>query len=222
MRRIAACPALLAIAVSLGGSLRAELVDGVVAIVGSEAITLSEVREEIRLQALLNREEPGLALERGPEVLRMLVDRRLVQLDLALTPFLAAEVSDVEAALRPLREDAFLGGRGFDAALVHYGLTEGTVREYLRQRASFERYVAFRFKTGLRIDQGEIERRYWDEYVPARSERGLAAEPLASVSARLEDELAEEQANKLLEVRLQELRLLHRIEVLGLPNGSGS
>ncbi len=222
MRRIAACAALLAIAVSLCGPLRAELVDGVVAIVGSEAITLSEVREEIRLQALLNREEPELARDRGPEVLGMLVDRRLVQLDLALTPFLAAQGSDVEAGLRQLREDTFLGGRSFAVALGHYGLTEGTVREYLRQRASFERYVAFRFKTGLRIDQDEIERRYWDEYVPARSERGLAAEPLESVSARLEDELAEEQANELLEVRLQELRLLHRIEVLGLPNGSGT
>ena len=105
MRRIAACAALLAIAVSLCGPLRAELVDGVVAIVGSEAITLSEVREEIRLQALLNREEPELARDRGPEVLGMLVDRRLVQLDLALTPFLAAQGSDVEAGLRQLRED---------------------------------------------------------------------------------------------------------------------
>ncbi|MDE0103250.1 MAG: hypothetical protein OXN89_12805 [Bryobacterales bacterium] len=222
MRRISAGPALLAIAVLIAGPLRAELIDGVVAIVGSEAITLSEVGEEIRLQAMLNREEPELASDLGRDVLRMLVDRRLVQLDLALTPFLAAEVSDVEAALRQLREDTFLGGRSFAAALGHYGLTDGTVREYLRQRASFERYVAFRFKTGLRIDQDEIERRYWDEYVPARSERGLAPEALESVSASLEDELAEEQANELLEVRLQELRLLHRIVVLGLPSGSGT
>lgn len=212
---------LLAAAVCATVPARAEIIDGVVAIVGTEAITLSELMEEIQLQAMLSLAEPARFDEGGADVLRMLVDRRLVELDLALTPFLGAADSEVAASLRGLREQGFIGGRTFGEALSHYGLTERRVREFVRQRVTFERYVAFRFKTGQQVDQTEVERYYRRDYVPARIERGLAVEPLDSVEESIEAVLAEETANRLLEARLNELRLLHRVELTGLGTESG-
>ena len=197
-----------------------EVLDKVAAIVGNEAITLSEVRNEVRIGGLLGLREPSPLEDRGAEVLRRLVDRRLILQDLSLTPFLLAGPYQIEGELRELRGQAFLGGMEFGAALVHYGLSEDDCREFLKERLSFERYVAFRFKTGQDVDPAAVEAYYRDVYAPGQAERGASAEPLEAVSASITQILAEYQANELLAERLQELRLLTRIEMLAFSSGS--
>lgn len=200
---------------------RAEIVDRVAAIVGNEAITLSQVRTQMNVVALLNQSEPAGLEAGGRAALEALIDRRLAMQDLALTPFLLAPAEEVEGPLRALRGQTFAGGRDFPAALAHYGLTEDDCRAFLRERASFERYVSFRFKTGQDVTPGAIEAYYRDEYSPGQAALGAPAEPLESVRPGILDVLAERQANRLLEQRIMELRALTRIEILAFAPAGG-
>ena len=200
---------------------RAEIVDRVAAIVGSEAITLSQVRTQMNVVALLDESEPVRLETGGRAALEALIDRRLAMQDLALTPFLLASAEEVEGPLRALRGQTFAGGRDFPAALAHYGLTEDDCRAFFRERASFERYVSFRFKTGQDVSPGAVEAFYHDEYSAGQAALGAPIEPLESVRSGILDILAERQANRLLEQRIMELRALTRVEILAFAPGGG-
>ena len=191
---------------------RAEIVDRVAAIVGTEAITLSEIDLELRIESLLNDQEFAGIGDRAEDVLRRLIDRRLILQDLSLTPFLIVQDDEIELQLERLRDLQYLGGRDFEGALRHYGLTEENCRAFLAESIAFERYVTFRFKTGLDPGHPAIEAYYRDEYSPAIRAQGEAVAPLEEVSDSIARTLIERQATSLLEERVLELRSLSRIE----------
>lgn len=200
----------------------AEVVDRVAAVVGGEAIALSEIDAAVRLEALFNRAEPDAGASPASEVLARLIDRRLVVQDLALTPFLLPDPDEVSAQLRQLREERFLGGLDFEAALHRYGLTETDCRAFLAERIGFERYVSFRFKAGLDADGEAVRAFYEGEYAAVQREAGAAVEPFEAVADAIEQILIERRATELVEERLKELRASQRIEILAFaPDGAG-
>ena len=213
--------AILAAIALTAPALGAEIVDQVAAIVGREAITLSQVRTQLHVVALLSQAEPDSLEAGGEAALRSLVDRRLAMQDLALTPFLLAPDEEVEGPLQDLRQRTFVGGRDFAAALAHYGLTEDDCRTFLREQVSFERYVAFRFRTGQEVSPDSVEAYYRDEYGPGQTGRGAMVAPLESVREQISEVIAERQANVLLEQRILELRALTHIEILAFADLGG-
>ena len=204
------------------GEARAEIVDRIAAIVGPEAITQSEVDDELRLAAMLNRTHLQHAPEAVEDALRRLIDRRLIQQDMVATPFLLAEPSEVETELRHLREATFVDGKGFSAALSHYDLTPEDVRANVKERIAFERYVSFRFKTGLDVDAEDLVSYYRDEFAALQRERGQPVEPFAAVSEAIAEILTERRASELLTQRMRELRALTNVRVVVLPQGEAA
>ena len=196
--------------------LRTEVVDRIAAVVGNTAIALSEIDVELRLGALLARAPlPMTGASRG-EALTRLIERRLVREDLKLTPFLRAQPEEVDAQLEELRAESYLDGLGFAAALRRYGVTEQDCRSFLEARLSFERYIAFRFMTGLHPQPAELEAYYKGEYAARHASRGTSPQPLEAVAGEIRRILIERQANALLDERLKELRALTRIRILAV------
>ena len=221
MRRITGFRLAAAAGFLVAPQLPSEIVDRVAAVVGNEAVTLSEIETQLRLEAMLNRVEfQGLG-GRARDALRRLIDRRLVLQDLAQTPFLMARPDEVERQIGQLREEAFLDGRDYPSALLHYGLTEGDCRSFLEESIAFERYVTFRFKTGLEAEPAAIDAYYKDEYAPRQRERGEPVAPAEAVTGAIARLIVERRANDLLEERLMELRSLVRIETK-LPAAAGA
>lgn len=194
--------------------LDAEVLDRIAAVVGNNAITVSEIDTELRLEALLNRTPLTAQLERRREVLTRLIDRRLILQDLALAPFLLVQPSEVELQLQQLRAQTYLGGRDLGAALRHYGLSERDCESFLEAQLGFERYVSFRFRTGLRAEPEAMEAYYREEYIRQQRARDAEPEPFEAVQDRIAQILVEQQTNELLDQRMKELRALHRIEIL--------
>lgn len=213
--------AMLATIALAAPALRAEVVDRVAAIVGREAITLSQVSTQLHVVAMLNQTEPDSLEAGGEAALRSLVDRSLAMQDLALTPFLLASEEDVEGPLQDLRQRTFAGGRDFASALAHYSLAEDDCRTFLREQVSFERYVSFRFRTGQEVSPEAVDAYYRDEYSPRQAERGAPLAPLESVRPQITEVIAERQANALLEQRILELRALTHIEILAFADLGG-
>ncbi len=195
-------------------SLRAEIIDGVAAVVGSKAVTHSEIDRELRLVGLFNATEADASAAGRRAALQHLIERRLIRQDLEQTNFLAVDPREVEERMRELRAMRFAGGRDFPAALRRYGLTARECRDFLSEQIGFERYVAFRFKTGLDAADAEIEDYYETVYAPLQRQLGRTPEPPAEIAERIERILIELQADRLLEEQVRELRALTRVEIL--------
>ena len=203
------CAAMLA-----GTTLSAEVIDRIAAVVGHEAIALSEIDLEARLEALLNRTDSAPSQTYRERLLERLIDRRLILQDLTATPFLTAQPEEVDEQLHALRTQEYLGGRNFPDALQHYGLTEADCRTYLSERIGFERYVSFRFKTGLDADLEAAREYYRDEYEPRLRTLGEPAKPFDEVIEEISQIVVERRANALLDQRLRALRAATRIQVI--------
>lgn len=207
--------ALLVVATLLSAiTLSAEIIDGVAAVVGSKAITHSEVDSELRLEALFNLIEVDPSSANRTTALSRLIERRLIRQDLDLADFLVADPTDIDERMLEFRPMRFVAGRDFPAALLHYNLTEQQCREFLAEQISFERYVAFRFKTGLDATDQEIANYYQTIYSPQQELLGATLQPLEDISRRIGQVLVELQADRMLDVRIRELRALTRIEIL--------
>ena len=212
-RRQPALPSLFAVMLA-GAAVGAEVIDRVAAVVGHEAIALSEIDLEARLEALLNRTDSAPSPAYREQLLERLIDRRLILQDLTSTPFLTVQPAEIEDQMRELRTQQYLGGRNFPEALQHYGLTEADCRTYLSERIGFERYVGFRFKTGLDADLEAAREYYRDEYEPRLRALGEPAKPFDDVAGEISRIVVERRANALLDQRLRALRAATRIQVI--------
>lgn len=197
----------------------AEVIDRIAAVVGYEAIALSEIDMEARLEALLNRTDSDPSQAYREQLLERLIDRRLILQDLTATPFLSAGEEEIDDQMRALRTQEYLGGRNFPEALQHYELTEADCRAFLSERIGFERYVSFRFKTGLDADLEAARAYYRDEYEPRVRALGEAAKPFDDVAEEISRIVVERSANALLDQRLRALRAATRIQVIAASGG---
>lgn len=209
----------IALAVLLGApGLCAETVDRVAAIVGNQVIALSEIDLELRIEAMLSNSDFSGVGSRQDEVLQRLIDRRLVLQELSLTPFLLVQQEEIDKQVEQLSSERYLDTMDFATALKYYRLTEEDFRAYLTENIALERYVSFRFKTGLSPSRSAIEQYYRSEYRPTQQLLGTPVATLEEVSDSVRRILIERRANLLLEERVLELRALTRLELL-LPPG---
>ncbi len=198
----------------------AEIIDRVVAVVGNQAITESEVWRQLALQTVIDGQPP--VPSPGPVELRKatnrLIERLLVRREMAVADFPVRDETQMEAEIEELRGGRFWNGLDFAAALRAYGIEERDVREFLREKNSVLDFIDFRFKTGLQIPSEQIEAYYRDVYLPEfQRTNASAAPPLESVSDQIEEILREREIEPRVDEWLNELRVRARVAVLSQP-----
>jgi len=192
-----------------------EIIDKVVAVVGRQAITASEVEQQIRLQAFFNDVAAEFTPEKQRQELARLIERRLLQQELAVANFGALREQEVSEALRRFRQREFYGGRDFASALQFYQLTEGEVAEFLAKQIRYQRYWEFRFRAGIEVTRQEVEAYYEQEVVPEYASRqGSGPPPLEQVYREVEERVAAARADAAMDVWLKEARAKTRVVIL--------
>ena len=73
-----------------GGAVRAEILDKVVAVVGKNVITLSEVAQQLRLESFINQRPADNSAQARSLALRRLIDQNLISQEMLVTSFLGA------------------------------------------------------------------------------------------------------------------------------------
>ena len=76
--------------------------------------------------------------------------------------------------------------------MIRAGLTSEQLNAILRERATVEKYLDFRFRAFVLISPKDITDRYNQEYAPLRNS-GKIVPPLDQVHNRIEQELTEEK-----------------------------
>lgn len=207
------CALMLTLAAAAG----AEVMDRVAAAVGNYAITESEVRRQLALEALIDLRPPGDAVDAAQRraALDRLIDRELVQSEIEVANFPATEEATVLAEFADLQRQTFWNGLSFPGALKAYGLEEEDVQEFLREKNSFLGFIDFRFKTGLLVPAEEIEAYYNNVYRPEFQKVNNAEPPLLDeVADQIAEIVREQLVEPLVSEWLSELRIRARVTVI--------
>lgn len=129
---------------ALAGTAHAEIIDRVLAVVGSRIITLSDARAALAF-GLVNPPPTG---DRVLAAMSSLIDRELMLAE--VQRYLPAEPPPVsiDAGVAAIRS-RFPTSAAFDAALAITGLSAGQVRELVRDGLRIEAYIEDRFASAL-------------------------------------------------------------------------
>lgn len=197
--------------------LRAEIVDRLLAVVGDRVITWSGALAEVNCQAFLHGQEPRGRI--GPDELRPVVSKMIDQILLEqareLSLFSPPDTEETQERLEEIQR-RFPDLQAYRKALARYQLSEQELRERLVREASILAFIDYRLRPQVRLDPAQAELYYRDTLLPEllRQQGQQRVSPLSEVRDRVEQILAEQEINRLLEEWLQELRRRARIEML--------
>ncbi|MEP7351666.1 MAG: hypothetical protein ABI824_00400 [Acidobacteriota bacterium] len=130
---------------------QAEVVDSLVAVVGSAAIKHSDVLRDVRMTAFLNKGSVKTDQKSQEEAMNRLIDQALIRQEIEAGAYELAAPSRVEEAVKPVQE-SYGGAVAFQSALQRYGITADDLRAYLRWQITVVDFVELRFGNGLAGD----------------------------------------------------------------------
>ena len=194
------------VALATGVARAEEVIDRVLAIVGGEIITLTDVMAAHDLGLV----SAGPADDPVREILPRLIDREMIlaEVDRYVPPEPSAEAVDAE--MRATR-GRFASDQAFQTALSRSGIDESHLRETLRQDLRIRAYLEQRFAVPPLSDE-ELGR-YYREHLPAFT-RGGEVMPLATVRGQLVQAATAERREQIVNKWVAGLR--RRTEIIDL------
>jgi hypothetical protein len=186
-------------------------VDGIVARIGDDVLTESELRELAGFQQLVD----GRAKPRA-ELIQELSDQWIVRGEAKANGYPAATSGDVDRAYAQLVKQ-FSSPEEFAKRRSAVGLTEPAVREMLEQQLYLSRFLDYRFRAAAQVGQEQIETYYNREFLPQLTARSQQAPPLADVADTIREVLVQREINDRATKWLDDTRKQLTIDVL--PNG---
>jgi hypothetical protein len=144
-----------------------QVVDKMVATVNAgvrtELITYSDLLWQLALQP--NTVLDNLTSEELNRALRLLIDQRLILQEAERIPTIVPTQKEVSDARDELARN-FPSQIDFQQRLQRVGLTSEKLNEIVEQRLKMEKYLDFRFRNFVVINQKELADYYRDVYVP--------------------------------------------------------
>lgn len=189
-------------------------VDWIVAIVGNNAVTSSEVALQLRLEAFFNKRPLDDSLQTSEQqVVERLIEVNLIEKEMRMTNFLPVEDEEIEKELQTLQRQDYPNKHSFREVLANYTLTERDLHTFLRRQMNVLRFIDFRFRTGLDVDKKAVETYYTDIYKTSVQQlEGREPEPLEEVYESLKEIMLQTKVDELLNDWLKLLRAATRVE----------
>jgi hypothetical protein len=185
--------------------------DRVVAIVNGDLILESDVDAEERFAAFQPFNEPRPVTR--DQVIDRLIDRALIQQQMALQPEPPITDAQVEAQLATLRKSIPKCAAyhcetqaGWEKFAADQGFTVDEVRERWRQRMAVLRFIEDRFRMGIRVEQADIDDYYKSTMLPVYKKENVTPPAEATIADRIQEIVLQQRVNKVLDDWLTTLR----------------
>jgi hypothetical protein len=191
---------LLVVVVTLAaGSARSQVIDRVLAVVGSQVVTLSDVRAAQAFDLA----PPGAVADRTADVLAYLVDRELMlgEVDRYSAP--EPDPALVERRMAQIRA-RFPSADEYEHALARTAMTDRRLRSVIAHILRVDTYLEQRFAAAAQPSTEEAQRYYRDH--PAEFTRDGRLAPLDEVQGQAQARLAAERRRILIADWLGRLR----------------
>jgi hypothetical protein len=193
------------------GASAGQVVDRVVARVEGDILLLSDLRELGQLQQL-----SGAKPEPESKRLEELIGQWIIEREAKSARFDEPTDAEVDAALAQMEKS--LGGESaFDVRLKEVGLSTSALRKLLRREIFFSRYLDYKFRPAVQVDEA-AEQHYFDtEFVPALIARGEKAPSLNSVREQIHELLMQRDISARADQWLADSRAQLKVEIVPSP-----
>lgn len=189
-----------------------EVVDRIVVRIEQDILTLSEVRELVRFQQLVE----GRAVDEE-RALEQLIEQWIVKSEADAARFPRPAEARIENDVAQLR-GRFSSPEAWRARLAELGLSEAAVKCLLERQLLLARYLDYKFRPAAQVEAEEVERYYRETLLPQLLARGQPAPPLADVEEQIREVLTQREISERAARWLDETRQRLRIERLGMRN----
>ena len=196
-----------------------ETIDRIVATVIKQPLLMSDVDENLRMEAFLEGRQPtSLSPEERKAVLNRLIDRQLLlqQMQADYSP----TEEEVKQKVALIREQLKLAGNdeAWQKALTVWGLSPADVEAFVRTQLQVMRFVDLRLRPTIRVDEQAIEAYYRDSLVPEVRKSGAEPEPLPQLRPKIRELLVQQKMDGVLESWLSNLRTQSEVHITSAPD----
>lgn len=178
-----------AASVTARGQLQPQIVDGIVARIEGDIITFSELRELAAYQQLID------GRSQSDEELRSeLIEQWMLNDEANGARFPMPAAAEVDREMARV-QNSFPNSAAFDARLGEVGLTSEALRRVITRQIYLARYLDYKFRSSIQVDDDAIANYYRDHLVPELQAKGQPAPPLTDVTDQIRELLIEKGVN---------------------------
>ena len=192
-----------------------EMVDRIVARIEGDIILLSEVRELAAYQQLLEgRAQPE------DELLRSLIEQWVVRNEAQESQFPAPPAAQIDAESTRI-QSRFPNPQAYRERLAAVGLTPQSLRRIVEQQFYLARYLDYKFRPAVQVEEAAISQYYQDELAPALRARGQTPPPRDDLQEQIREVLVQRGINERADSWFEETKSRLQIEIMPAPSGDG-
>jgi hypothetical protein len=206
--------AVLIIVVLAVNVLSAEVIDRVIATVNNVPLLQSDLEDSIRIEAFLQqRALPSVTATDRSAALTRMVDQELLRQQ--MQGEFEIKESEIDEQIAAVRVQCNTTGNdvAWRSLLDSYGLDEPLLRERLGAQLTALRFVDLRLRPNVHIDHDAVEAYYRETLVPKLQQMGAKVDSLADVAPKIEELLAQQRMDELLNAWLSNLRSQSTIHI---------
>jgi hypothetical protein len=177
-----------------------EIVDGLVAVVNDDIITLTDLRI-VQAFDLLGREmDKGVVYDHN-DILESMIKQKLAVRMTGETDTIGAD----ELGIALQRELDKLNKELLKSELERFDIKIDDLKEYLSEKILYQSVISRRFSREIFVNLKELEVYYEERYLPAQKEKNQKPQPMMKILSEIESIVKEEKAEKQIEEWLKYL-----------------
>jgi peptidyl-prolyl cis-trans isomerase SurA len=182
-----------------------EIIDRIVITVGNQVITQSQIDDEIRVTAFLNRDKLDLTADAKKQAASRLIEQALIKREMDLSRYPLPELSDAGESLETLKA-MYSTETEFQDALQAYGITADELTRRLWWQLTLLRFIDYRFRPGIQIPAADVQA-YYQQQVSAWEQKGTKPIPTLQESRdQIEEILTQKRIDQALEQWIKDTR----------------
>lgn len=180
-----------------------DIIDRIAVTVGNQVITETQIDEEIRVTAFLNREKVDLSAEARKQAASRLIEQALIRREMDLSRYPLPELSDAGESLKGIQA-MYPSEAAFQNALQKYGITVDELTRRLWWQLTLLRFIDYRFRPGIQIPAADVQA-YYRQQVLLWQQQGIKPVPTLQESRdRIEEILTQKRIDQALDQWLQD------------------
>jgi peptidyl-prolyl cis-trans isomerase SurA len=187
----------------------AEVIDGVIATVNRKPLLRSDWDDAVRFEAFMQ-QKPLSAVTEADRVsaLQRLIDRQLLEIQMAGPDYLAPSRDEVRANLAKLRAQIPVASseQGWERLIAAYGFSRRQIEANVRQEMQMMNFIEVRLRPNVHVQPEEVELYYRSQVVPDLERAGGKVVTLSEVEPRIRELLVQQHMDELLDAWLHNLR----------------
>lgn len=192
---------------------RAVIVDRIAIVTGDRIIKESDISEDLRITAFLNNESPANTPAARRQTASRLIDQALIRKELESGDYPPGSLAEAQTLLADIKK-RYPDDPAYKTALKSHGIDEEDLKERLLWQLTVLRFIDARFRPAVLVTEEDLEKYYNQHRQELQAETPGKPVSLETLRPHIQDILAGERVNQILDEWLEHRRKAAKIVYL--------